>query len=417
MNICNCLLDLQALFCDIPSKWRKGIVDAICYINSSRKSTCECFDKCETLTSLSGFTLVGSILSINYKDENGQTSTSSVDLNDALDNLLDGVDPKCLMSQETWDELSPSERIQFIISAHCGCCSITTTTSTTTTTTSPYTYYLADEYTCLEGNCVLVAKNVLIYVPNGFIFSSLYYYQGVDNPDSYYQIVGLGSPNSGAVTIDGDVYSLDCSSFCPAATTTTSTSTSTTSSTTTTSSTSSTTTTTTEAPCVCHEYFVETSIPVSFSYVDCYTDTLMNVVLGEGAVYYFCTCPDTLDIEIVPGVTLNDLGEGCSGTTTTTTTTSSTTTTTTAEPTTTTTSTSTTTTSSSTTTTTTAAPPSCKLYQVQATPEISVEWEDCESGVILSTTVVGGGTQNICAREGSMSQTGGSGTITEGDNC
>lgn len=338
MNICNCFTDLQALFCDIPEKWKKGITEALCYVLSNKPSLCECFDKCETVTYLSPFTLNGSLLSISYTNEKGQIKTSSVDISDIIENVLDDVDPKCLMTQEEWDELSFDERFEAIITGVCTCCTTTTTSSTTTTTTeNPSDFYNASEYSCLDGECTLINESVNIYVPAGTPIVLNQYYQGIDFPDSYYFIKEEIEPVLDCWLIDDSTGTVDCNSFCPTTTTTT---------------TSSTTTTTT--------------VPVT-------TTTTSST------------------------------------STSTSTTTSSTTTTTTETPTT------TTTTSSSTTTTTTEAGITCNTYQVTGTPSIDIEWEDCGSGAVLTATT--GGTLNICARTGTLVQTGGSGTIVDMGDC
>ena len=113
--------------------------------------------------------------------------------------------------------------------------------------------------------------------------------------------------------------------------------------------------------------------------------------------------------------------------TTTTTSSSSTTTTTTGTPpptttttsssstsTTSTSSTSTTSTSSTTTTTTTAAPITCNNYNIEGAPSIDVEWLDCDgtpNSATVTTAIV------VCAQTGSVSQTGGSGNITQLGSC
>lgn len=415
MNICNCNIDLDKFLCDIPKEWRDGIVKALCFTLNQTSVNCNNIKNCETLTSLSPFSILGNILNVTYKDENGYLHIASTDIQELLDNVLDDIDPKCLTSPETWATLTHIERIQLLIDESCICCpSTTTTTSTSTTTTSGYTYYYTNEYVCLDG-CKQISDSTVIYVPNGFVYSPLYFYQGLDNPDSYYQITGVAPLTIDAVQIDTGSYSLNCNSFCPTTTTSTTTTTTLEPSTTTTTSTSTTSTTTVPIPCTCHTYSIEVIEGISFQYYQCGETVLTTIFLGPGGSTTVCCCEDNLLLTGDSNVTITDLGIGCGGTTTTTSTTttsSSTTTTTTVEPTTTT----TTTTSTSTTSTTTDAPViNCIFYQITTTSSISVEWEDCETGLIFSTTT--GGTTHVCAREGTLSITAGEGVITDFGDC
>jgi len=96
-------------------------------------------------------------------------------------------------------------------------------------------------------------------------------------------------------------------------------------------------------------------------------------------------------------------------TTTTTTIAPTTTTTTTEEPTT------TTTTTEEPTTTTTTTENLCTLYQVEGTPTVTVEWNECVSGSLSGATT--SSTFSVCARNGTVAITSGSGTITDMGPC
>lgn len=139
MNICNCHQDLDALLCDIPKEWREGIVNALCFILQCEEVECSDITKCQTLTTLSPFTLSGNILSITYKNEKGQIKTRSIDITPAFESILDDIDPLCLTDTETWAEMTHEERMEMIAEAMCVCCPPTTTTTTTTTSTSTTT--------------------------------------------------------------------------------------------------------------------------------------------------------------------------------------------------------------------------------------------------------------------------------------
>lgn len=72
MNNCiSCKEELKAKLASIPSEWREVIATAIC--ENKQTVTCEDLTDCETLTSLSAFSVVGDNVCISYKDENGVT--------------------------------------------------------------------------------------------------------------------------------------------------------------------------------------------------------------------------------------------------------------------------------------------------------------------------------------------------------
>lgn len=112
---------------DLPSKWREQITSVL--VNIQQDISCDKVKECETLTSLSEFTVSGSEVSIKYKDEDGVQVTRTFDTEEILNNSLDEVDPDCLATPTEWDNLSYTERIQLLITAHCDCCSTTTTTT------------------------------------------------------------------------------------------------------------------------------------------------------------------------------------------------------------------------------------------------------------------------------------------------
>lgn len=81
----NCQADYEAYLCDIPSEWRKQIATLMCKVTNDKYTlTCPDVKACETLTSLSPFTVDGSEVSIQYKDEKGITVVRSFDINDAI---------------------------------------------------------------------------------------------------------------------------------------------------------------------------------------------------------------------------------------------------------------------------------------------------------------------------------------------
>lgn len=327
MNICSCHKDLDKFLCDIPSEWREPIVKALCFtLNSFPTLTCDMVRKCETITSLSGFTLNGSVLSITYKDERGKSNVRTVNLETAINNVIDEIDVSCLENDDNLLDV-----IQALIDTHCDCCEVTTTTtttsttttsSTTTTTTSAFRYFLADVYTCIGGSCVQVDTGIAVQVPSGSTPSIGLYYQGLaPNEDLIYLLLAeiVDYPGGLPDEIDTNSGSTECVTFCPTTTTTTST-----------------TTTTTCCPIIDADIELSTTTTSS-------STTTSTTLVGD------------------PTTTTTTTTE--TSTTTTTTEAPTTTTTTTEAPTTTTTTTeSTTTTTSSTTTTTTVPPPANTVF-------------------------------------------------------
>lgn len=107
----------------LPSEWRDKLTKLLCEINNSRqKPDCDDFKECETLTSLSDFEVQGTTVSVKYKDEKSVTYTRSFDIAQAMNNSLDGLQPKCLASQVEWDALSYQQRLQLLIDKQCDCC-------------------------------------------------------------------------------------------------------------------------------------------------------------------------------------------------------------------------------------------------------------------------------------------------------
>lgn len=132
----NCEEVIQGYLCDVPSIWAKQIAKVICkFINPTTPLECNDVKKCETITTLSAFTISGTEVCIDYKNEAGVTVHRCFNMAEVGLSL----DPKCIMSQENWDLLTWNEQIQAIIDYACTCQEITTTTTTTTSTTTTTT--------------------------------------------------------------------------------------------------------------------------------------------------------------------------------------------------------------------------------------------------------------------------------------
>lgn len=179
MNLdCNCAEQLSAYLADIPSEWRTQIINAICDNlggddsnpggdNGGDITTNEVVKYCETTKTLSAFTQTSDSVSFIFTDENGVEWVREFKYTTLLENSLDGVDPKCIMSQESWDLLTFENKLQAVLDYKCICCTTTTTTSSTTTTTT-------------KAPNTIVVQNVSGNPVDGFTFYD------EDTDDDYY---------------------------------------------------------------------------------------------------------------------------------------------------------------------------------------------------------------------------------------
>lgn len=111
--------DLSAL----PSKWRDQLISVLCQVKRDKqKPECQDVKDCETLTTLSDFTTSGSSASVTFQDEHGVSYERSFDISDILNNLMNNLDPGCLMTSTEWENLNYQEKFQEIINKHCDCC-------------------------------------------------------------------------------------------------------------------------------------------------------------------------------------------------------------------------------------------------------------------------------------------------------
>lgn len=108
----------------IPQTWREQIADVLCtyVVNGSINIDCDKVIECQTLTSLSDFTVTGTIVSITFVDEHGVSVTRTFDFNDILNHELDSVDPGCLSSVQEWNNMTYVQKWQAIIDKVCETC-------------------------------------------------------------------------------------------------------------------------------------------------------------------------------------------------------------------------------------------------------------------------------------------------------
>lgn len=135
----NCEQLVSEYLCNLPYQWRTQISKAICeMLNEQQAIDCQQVKDCETVTTLSAFSVDGQEVCITYTNENGVATERCFDWSE-IACPLDGTDPKCITDQNTWDAMNCTEKMQAIIDYLCSCEPVTTTTTTTTTTTSTTT--------------------------------------------------------------------------------------------------------------------------------------------------------------------------------------------------------------------------------------------------------------------------------------
>lgn len=108
----------------IPTEWQDKLTILLQQISDAKSNvTCDDVRECETVTSLSEFTVDGSQISITYTDEDSVAIERTFDLDQVLSNQLEDIDPGCLTDDTTWSNLSYQDKIQLLITSHCDCCS------------------------------------------------------------------------------------------------------------------------------------------------------------------------------------------------------------------------------------------------------------------------------------------------------
>lgn len=123
VNCLNCQERLSVYLCDIPEKWREQIVRTMCLaIEADNTSTCADIEKCFFTAQLSAIERNGTYITISYTDENQEVVTRTFNFTQLIEHSMDGLDPKCVATQEDWDAMTYLEKIQAIIDYRCECC-------------------------------------------------------------------------------------------------------------------------------------------------------------------------------------------------------------------------------------------------------------------------------------------------------
>lgn len=161
----------------LPSEWREKLTAILCLLKEDKQTPdCADFKACETVTSLSPFSIEDTTLSITYTDEDGVSVTRSVDLAELMNRQLDELTPGCLTDAETWNSLTYQERLQLIINTACSCgppVEISYNSANTDICAGPFTEPVTFVLVGLEGqgafafNITLNSTTSSIQLPSG----------------------------------------------------------------------------------------------------------------------------------------------------------------------------------------------------------------------------------------------------------
>lgn len=105
----------------IPSEWRKTLLDVFCTLYND---TSNCIFT-ETVTTLSDFYIeenTSSTVCIDYTDEKGVISKRCFDPAEIMNQQLNLLNPRCVISEEIWVTLTYAEKIDLLINRACTEC-------------------------------------------------------------------------------------------------------------------------------------------------------------------------------------------------------------------------------------------------------------------------------------------------------
>lgn len=123
MNCKECKDQLTEYLSAVPSKWREQFITVLCQIKEDKQNPeCDVVKDCETVTTLTDFTVEQTTAVTTYTDENGVSYIRRFNVALILDNLMNQLDPGCLMSEEDWLNASYLTKFQTLIDSHCDCC-------------------------------------------------------------------------------------------------------------------------------------------------------------------------------------------------------------------------------------------------------------------------------------------------------
>lgn len=123
MDCKECEVQLSDYLSAVPSKWREQLISVLCQIKEDKQNPdCQIIRDCETVTTLSDFNIDRTTASVTYIDEDSVSYNRSFDISLILNNLMNDIDPGCLMTEEDWLNLNFVSKFQAIVDSHCECC-------------------------------------------------------------------------------------------------------------------------------------------------------------------------------------------------------------------------------------------------------------------------------------------------------
>jgi hypothetical protein len=114
----NCTEKISKTLAILPPSMREGITKTICAALATRDLNC---NGCETVKVISPFYIDQDGLCLSFRDENNEYFTRCFSINEILTTITRDVDPGCIMSQESWNDLSFPDRVQAVINYRCTC--------------------------------------------------------------------------------------------------------------------------------------------------------------------------------------------------------------------------------------------------------------------------------------------------------
>lgn len=150
MTYNNCVKQIMADLHALPPVWAEKIACNICKLIDTQDECnpvdpdCDAIRDCQTVTSLSTWTVDEDIVCISYTDEHGVTVKRCFQFS-FLNDAINDTDGTCLTP--LWGTLPPRDKWQAIIDKICDCCNGTTTTTTTSSTTTTTTAGPCDCFT------------------------------------------------------------------------------------------------------------------------------------------------------------------------------------------------------------------------------------------------------------------------------
>lgn len=163
MTYNNCVKQVISELNALPLVWAEKLACNICNLveteDECNPTVPDCTDirDCQTVTSLTTFTVVDDKICVSFVDERGVVVKRCFTASQFTDEINE-TDGLCIDSD--WNIFSSKEKWQSIIDKVCNCCNPTTTTTTTSSTTTTTTLLCPECYTYRFTNPDTVSHNI-----------------------------------------------------------------------------------------------------------------------------------------------------------------------------------------------------------------------------------------------------------------